>query len=70
MARVCRQCGIKLNRYHKGNLCYPCQEKRLGEVIPDDEDLIDAEGFAHILSIVLACMNEHRLNLRYFVACL
>ena len=54
MARVCRQCGIKLNRYHKGNLCYPCQEKRLGEVIPDDEDLIDAEGFAHILGLTSA----------------
>jgi predicted DNA-binding transcriptional regulator AlpA len=51
MARVCRRCGITLNRYHKGNFCYACQDKRLEEIITDDKDFIDAEEFAHILGL-------------------
>jgi len=54
MARVCRQCGKGLNRYHTGNLCYACEEKRLEEVITDDEDLIHAEDFADILGLTSA----------------
>jgi hypothetical protein len=54
MASVCRQCGGKLNRYHQGNLCYVCKEKRLEEVVTDDEDLIDAEALAHILGLASA----------------
>jgi predicted DNA-binding transcriptional regulator AlpA len=51
MARVCRKCGTKLNRYHKGNYCYACQDKRLEEIITDDKDFIDAKEFAHILGL-------------------
>jgi hypothetical protein len=51
MARVCRQCGKGLSQYNPGKLCFACEEKRLKEVVTDDEDLIDAEAFAHILGL-------------------
>ena len=51
MARVCRHCGKRLNQYNTGNLCYACQEKRLKEMKADDEDLVDAEGYADMLGL-------------------
>ncbi len=51
MTGVCLQCGIRLNRYHTGNLCYACQDKRLEKRIADREDLIDAEGYAEMLGL-------------------
>lgn len=51
MAHVCRQCGRELHRYQTGNLCHACQEKRLEKMITDDEDLVDAEGYAPILGL-------------------
>jgi len=49
MGRVCSQCGAVINQYHPGDLCFPCQEKRLEEKITSVEDIIDAEDFADIL---------------------
>ena len=51
MRRVCAQCGAVLNQYNPGKLCFPCQEKHLGQNISDDEDNIDAEEFARILGL-------------------
>lgn len=51
MAHVCRQCGGKLHRYQTGKLCHACQEKRLQKMITDDEDLVDAEGYAAMLGL-------------------
>jgi len=51
MAHVCRQCGRELHRYQTGNLCHACQEKRLEKMITDDEDLVDAEGYAPMLGL-------------------
>ena len=51
MAHVCRQCGRELHRYQTGNLCHACQEKRLQKMITDDEDLVDAEGYAPMLGL-------------------
>jgi hypothetical protein len=54
MSRVCSQCGTPLNQYHSGNLCFPCQEKKLREEIASGEDIIDAEGLASILGLTNA----------------
>lgn len=51
MRRVCLQCGTVLSRYNLGNLCFPCQEKRLEQKITGGDDLIDAEGYASILGL-------------------
>ena len=51
MRRVCSQCGAVINQYHPGNLCFPCQEKKLEEKITSGEDIIDAEGYASILGL-------------------
>jgi hypothetical protein len=51
MSRVCSQCGKPLSQYNAGNLCFPCQEKKLEEEIASAEDIIDAEGFASILGL-------------------
>lgn len=51
MAHVCWQCGKELSRYHTGYLCYACQEKRLEKMITDDEDFVDAEGYAAMLGL-------------------
>jgi len=40
-----------INQYHPGNLCFPCQEKKLEEKITGGEDIIDAEGYASILGL-------------------
>lgn len=54
MSRVCSHCGKLLNQYNAGNLCFPCQEKKLEEKITSSEDIIDAEGFASILGLANA----------------
>ncbi len=51
MAYVCWQCSEELSRSHTGYLCYACQEKRLEKMIIDDEDLINAEGYAAMLGL-------------------
>ena len=51
MTRVCRQCGKELHLYQTGNLCHACQEKRLEKMITDDEDLVEAEGYADMLGL-------------------
>lgn len=51
MAQVCQQCGKELNRYHTGYLCYACQEKQLEKIVTDDEDLVDAQGYADMLGL-------------------
>ena len=45
------QCGKGLSRYNMGNLCYACQEKRLEGMKADDEDLVDAKGYADMLGL-------------------
>ena len=54
MSRVCSHCGKPLNQYNTGNLCFPCQEKKLEEKTASGEDIIDAEGFASILGLTNA----------------
>ena len=51
MANVCWQCGEELSRYHTGYLCDACQGKQLEKMIIDDEDLVDAEGYAAMLGL-------------------
>jgi len=51
MANVCWQCGEELSRYHTGYLCDACQEKQLEKMMIDDEDLVDAEGYAAMLGL-------------------
>jgi len=51
MVHVCWQCRKELSRYHTGYLCYACQEKRLEKMITDDEDFVDAEGYAAMLGL-------------------
>jgi len=51
MAHVCWQCGEELSRYHTGYLCDACQGKQLEKMITDDEDLVDAEGYAAMLGL-------------------
>ena len=51
MPRICAKCPTVLNRYHTGYLCYACQKKRLDKMTTDDEDLVDAEGYADMLGL-------------------
>ena len=51
MRRVCLQCGAVLSQYNPGNLCRPCQERKLEQTITGGDDLIDAEGYASILGL-------------------
>ncbi len=51
MAHVCWQCGEELSRSHTGYLCDDCQGKQLKKMITDDEDLVDAEGYAAMLGL-------------------
>lgn len=51
MRRVCAKCSAVLTQYNPGKLCFPCQEKQPEQRATYDEDLIDAEEFAHSMGL-------------------
>lgn len=49
--RKCIQCGTILSQSNLGDLCRPCQKKRLDEQLNAEEPNYDAEALAYLLGL-------------------
>jgi hypothetical protein len=56
MSRVCSQCGMPLNQYNPGKLCFPCQKKKQEELTEKTGDSPNYD--VNELSYMLGLRNE------------
>lgn len=51
MRQRCSRCGAGMGRYHKGNLCSPCQRTMFDEKYGSGKHILNAEDYAWLLDL-------------------